>query len=244
MNHVLKDVSNTECSMDNILIYAKTEKELNSATETVIGKLNEAGLKLNKEKCVFAKQKINFLGHIFTSKGLEIDPQKTLAINNLKTPENKIQLRRLLGMDLNKFIPNLSKITEPLRTLIKKDVTWYWDIDQSQAFEKIKSLLVKPPVLRYYDVTKAVTLSVDASSKSLGAVLMQEDQPIAYGTSALTPTQQNYPLIEKEALAVKYACKKFHEYVYGKELTIETDHKPLESIFRKPIQNAPPDCRE
>lgn len=85
-----------------------------------------------------------------------------------------------------------------------------------------------PPVLALYDVNKAVTLSVDASSKSLGAALLQDGRPVAYGSRMLTKAEQNYPQIEKEAIAVLFGCKKFHEYVYGKELFVETDHKTLE----------------
>lgn len=98
-----------------------------------------------------------------------------------------------------------------------------------------------PPVLMYYDVNAPVTLSVDASSHALGAVLLH--RPVAYASRALTSSEMNYPQIEKEASAIRFACLKFHQYIYGKKLTIETDHKPLESIFRKPLDRAPPRLR-
>ncbi|GBP14486.1 Uncharacterized protein K02A2.6 [Eumeta japonica] len=75
--------------------------------------------------------------------------------------------------------------------------------------------------------------------KNLGSALLQDGQPIGYGARALTKSEQNYPQIEKVALAILFGCKKFHEYVYGKELTVESDHKPLETIFKKNIQSAP-----
>lgn len=96
------------------------------------------------------------------------------------------------------------------------------------------------PALRYYDVNGDVTLSVDASSKAIGAVLLQMGQPIGYASMALSPAQLNYPQIEKEATAIKFGCKKFHQYIYGKTLKVETDHKPLETIFKKPLNAAPP----
>lgn len=140
---------------------------------------------------------------------------------------------------LGKFISNLSELTEPLRKLLHKETAWYWDNEQQKAFEDVKKVLSTTPVLRYYDVNKPVKLSVDASSKAIGACLMQDDQPVAYATRALTPSQQNYPQIEKEAMAIQFACKRFHEYVYGKQIDVETDHKPLETIFKKPLQGAP-----
>lgn len=143
---------------------------------------------------------------------------------------------------LNKFINNyynLSLLTEPLRQLLRKDIQWCWDQPQAAAFAKIKEVLTTAPVLRYYDVNAAVTLSVDASSTAMGACLLQNGQPVAYATRTLTETQQRYPQIEKEALAIKFACNHFHSYVYGKHLTVESDNKPLEAIFKKPVLSAP-----
>lgn len=80
---------------------------------------------------------------------------------------------------------------------------------------------------------------MDASSTGLGAALIQEGRPVAYASKALTPTQQNYAQIEKELLAVVFGCAKFDEYIVGREIAVETDHKPLESIIRKPLHAAP-----
>lgn len=163
------------------------------------------------------------------------------AFNKLKIPSNKDELQKILGMItyLHKFIPNLSSIIDPLRSLKSRDVAWSWENNHTEAFEKIKELLTSSPVLAYYDVNSDVILSVDARSKAVGAALLQIDRPIAYATKALTKSQQPYTQIEKEALAIKIGCEKFHEYVYGKQLLIETDHKPLETIFKKSIHCAP-----
>lgn len=242
MNAIIKDLPNVECSMDDSLIHARTQEELEKHTQRVLKALKDAGLKLNKDKCVFKTNKVKFLGHIISERGLEIDPEKVEAIKRLQQPEDKAGLQRLLGMVtyLNKFIPKMSELTEPLRELLKKEVAWSWEQEHTDAVRRIKETLSTSPVLKFYDVNAEVTLSVDASSKSLGAVLLQEEQPVAYATKALTSAQQNYPQIEKEALAIKTACTKFHEYIYGKKLTVETDHKPLESIFKKPLYKAPP----
>lgn len=168
--------------------------------------------------------------------------EKVKAIKQLRVPENKTELQRLLGMVtyLTKFIPNLSAITQPLRKLLEKDSEFIWTDHQTKSFQKIKQALSSTPVLRYYNVKEDVTLQADASSYALGAALLQGSQPVAYASSSLTKSKLNYPQIEKEALAIRFACLKFHEYVYGKRLLVETDHKPLESIVKKPISNAPP----
>ena len=101
-------------------------------------------------------------------------------------------------------------------------------------------LITEAPVLRFYDPQKELTLSVDASFKGLGAVLIQEEQPVAYASRTLTKCQMNYAQIEKEALAIPLRCTKFHHYVFGRHVLVEIDHKPLQSIFKKPLHQAPP----
>lgn len=241
MNKILEGMSNVEIAMDDILIHAESRKELERLTERVLRKLNEAGLTLNLNKCEFNKQRIKFLGHVFTSEGYEVDPEKVSVINGLNVPSNVKQLQRVLGMVtyVAKFIENMAEVTEPLRKLLQKDAAWYWDTEHQQSFERIKKMLTTTPILKYYDVNKPVKLSVDASSTCLGACLMQENQPIAYASKALSKSQQNYAQIEKEALAIKFGCTKFHEYIVGKKLEVESDHKPLETIFKKQLNAAP-----
>ena len=95
-------------------------------------------------------------------------------------------------------------------------------------------------MLRYYNLKEEVTLQCDASQSGLGATLMQEGQPVAYASRALTSAETRYAQIEKELLAVLFACEHFDAYIFGRELVhIETDHKPLESIMQKPLNSAP-----
>lgn len=241
MNELLQGIANVECAMDDILIHAETSEQLEEQTKKVLERFHHAGLTLNKSKCVFQSKEVKFLGHILSEDGLKIDPEKVEAIQKLETPSDKKQLLRLLGMVtyLSKFVPNLSSLTEPMRRLLKSDVEWLWDTDQQEALKTIKNSLVTAPVLRYFDVRKHTTLSVDASSKAMGATILQEGLPVAYATKAFTPAQELYPQIEKEACAVRFGCKKFHDMLYGLPFSLETDHKPLESIFLKPLHHAP-----
>ena len=104
----------------------------------------------------------------------------------------------------------------------------------------LKHLASSAPVLAYFNPNQPVKLSVDASSKGLGAVLLQNDHPITYTSRALTDTQQQYAQIDKEMLAVVFGCTKFYDYIYGvPNIEVESDHKPLEAILRKPLHQAP-----
>ena len=139
-----------------------------------------------------------------------------------------------------KFIPNLSELNAPLRHLKRHDAEWKWGKDEEEAYEKIKTSLISNPLLKYYDAKKLILISVDASMKGLGAAAIQNGGVIVYASKSLTPTEQRYAQIEKEMLAVVFGCQKFHKLIYGKsDVTIESDHKPLESLMKKPIHASP-----
>ncbi|XP_054264957.1 uncharacterized protein K02A2.6-like [Macrosteles quadrilineatus] len=207
MCSILSGLDGVEVSMDDILIHGSTIDILEKRTSKVLSALNIAGLKLNKDKCIFKAQEIKFLGHIVSGNGFLPDPTKIEAIQNLKQPSNVAELQRYLGMVtyLGKFINNFSKLTEPLRKLLNKGIAWVWDFDQKTAYKKLNEALASPPLLRYFDPKLPITLSVDASSHSVASVLLQENQPVAYSSKSLTKTQQSYSQLEKEALAISVA---------------------------------------
>lgn len=177
-----------------------------------------------------------------TAQGLGIDPAKVRAIVEMPPPTDKQGVQRLLGLAqyLAKFLPHLSDTTKPLRDLTQNDVQWVWNEPQQTAFVKLKEMVTRTPVLRYYNLKEEVTLQCNASQSSLGAALMQNGQPVAYASRALTPAETRYAQIEKELLAIVFACDRFDAYVYGRDLVnVETDHKPLEAIFMKSLASAP-----
>ncbi|KAJ8886646.1 hypothetical protein PR048_012858 [Dryococelus australis] len=114
-----------------------------------------------------------------------------------------------------------------------------WTQQHTIAFEHLKTLLTTTPVLQYYDPHDTVTRSVDTSQKGLGALLSQSQGPVAYASKSLSPAQQNYTQIEKELLAFVYGCERFHQYIYGRKVFVESDHNPLEAILSKPLDRCP-----
>ena len=127
----------------------------------------------------------------------------------------------------------------PLRELLEKQVAWHWDQEQETSCQKLKQMVSSTPVLGCYDPSKPLTLSVDASSKGLCAVLFQDEKPLAYASRALSPAQQHYAQIEKETLAIVYGAQKFHQFIYGRPTVVESDHKPLQYILNRPLHQAP-----
>ena len=158
----------------------------------------------------------------------------------MPTPANKEDLQHYLGMVtyISKFISHFSQVASPLRALLEKDAAWQWHHEHEQSLQWLKELATSAPVLVYFKPDRPIKLSVDASSKGLGAVILQDDHPIAYASKSLTRTQ--YAQIEKEMLAVVFGCTRFHDFIYRvNDVTVESDHKPLETILKKPLCQVP-----
>ena len=247
MTVMLADLQGVRCSIDDVLVFGKNQEEHDVRLRAVMERLQKHGVTLNKEKCEFSKNKIIFLGHQIDERGIQADPTKTQAIAQMKAPTTVSELRRVLGMvnQLGKFSPHLAHLIQPLRELLSKKATWYWDSIHQQAFQNIKTELVKPTILAMYDPAAPTKIAADASSYGLGAVLLQKEEdkwrPVGYASRAMTETETRYAQIEKEALASTWACEKFAEYIIGIKFQIETDHKPLVSLLgNKALDMLPP----
>lgn len=154
-------------------------------------------------------------------------------------PEDVMGVQRFLGMVnyLLKFCSHLSDGSEILRQLTHKDSVWEWSEMHEQAFIKLKDAITKASILKYYNPDEPLTLQCDASETGLGAALLQNGVPAAYGSRALTQTERGYAQIEKECLAIIFGMEKFRQYMYGRKVTVHSDHKPLEKKMRKPLLN-------
>ncbi|XP_048236731.1 uncharacterized protein K02A2.6-like [Haliotis rufescens] len=229
--------------VDDVLVYGSTPEEHDHNLRNMLSRSRDKGIKLNEEKLEVGVTEIQYFGHILSAEGLRPDPAKVSAICSMNPPRDRSELETILGTVnyLAKFAPNLSQITSPLRQLLPKDVEFVWDHPQSTAFQRIKDIITQTPgqVLAYYDPDKDLTLQVDASKYGLGAALLQDGKPVTYASKSLTTTEVNYAQIEKEMFAILFGCKRFHQYVYGRHVKVESDHKPLISIMKKPLAVAP-----
>ncbi|KAK2709262.1 hypothetical protein QYM36_013056 [Artemia franciscana] len=226
--------------VDDIVICGADDSEHDERLKAALERAREKNVKFNQEKWVFGAESIPYFGHLLTSEGIRPNPKKTRAITEMPPPENSEQLQKLLGMlnYLSRYIPNLSSLNKSLRELARAD-EYKWKPAHEKAFLKIKSALCSN--LAYFDPKcENIEIKVDASKHGLGAVLAVNDNVVAFGSRSMSETEQRYSQIEKELLAVVFGCKHFHQYIYGRTVTITTDHKPLESILVKPISKAPP----
>ena len=186
-------------------------------------------------KCRFSQRQVPFLGQVVDETGIKPDPSKVAAIRNVPVPTNVGDIRRFLGAvnQMIKFALNLAEVTKPLRDLLVKGNQWVWGEAQQRAFEEVKRMLTTTPVLALFDPQYDTTLSADASSYGLGAVLLQRQpggqlKPVS---RSMTATEQRYAQIEKEALAPTWACERFSDYLIGLKFHIHTDHNPLVPLF-------------
>lgn len=241
MNDLFGDLPGIVIFVDDILVHGRNETEHNERLESVFKRASEVNLKFNKQKCKFGLSEICYVGHIFNQHGVSPDKSKIEAITKMPSPQNVKELQRFLGMInyLGQYIPNLAEETSILRDLLKKQNLWCWTQNHEDQFNKLKSIICKSPVLIHFDVNKPVRMSVDASKSAVGAVIFHGNNPIAYSSKSLTKCQENYAQIEKELYAIVFGCKKFHQYVYGKPIQVETDHQPLVTLFKKPLSEVP-----
>ena len=191
--------------------------------------LRETGLKLQPDKCEYLRPELEYLGHIITAEGVKPNPAKTEAVKNFKQPKNVTEVQSFLGLAgyYRKFIKNFSHIAKPLTELTKKGNTFCWVEKHTKAFEQLKQLLCKAPVLRYPDYAKEFTLTTDASNVGLGAVLSQEGHPCCFISRTLNGAEQNYSTTEKELLAIVWATQRLRQYLLGRTFIIQTDHQAL-----------------
>ena len=215
VSQVFGGIKGVKVMYDDILIFGSTEEEHNERLRTALVRARKNGVKLNKNKCKFLLSEVTYVGHVISSQGIKVDPNKVADILNMPNPEDKKGVQRLLGTlnFFSRYIPNMSTITHPLRELLGKNVPFNWSTTHDNAITQIKQTLTSAPVLGYYDVTKPVTLETDASSHGLGA--------------------------EKELLAIVFGCERFRQFLHGKEVQAHTDHKPLINLMNKALLENP-----
>lgn len=178
------------------------------------------------------------MGYIIDKDGLHKSPNKIKAIKDAPLPKNKTEVKAFLGMInyYHRFVPNMPNLARPLYNLLKNNVKFKWNSDCQNSFIKIKQVMCSDDVLVHYNPDLKLNLYVDASPFGLGACLTHtyddgSERPIVYASRTLSVAKQKYSRIDKEALAIYFGVKKFHQYVYGRQFTLYSDNKPLVAIF-------------
>ncbi|XP_062527926.1 uncharacterized protein K02A2.6 isoform X1 [Bombyx mori] len=240
MESLVGDMEGVYCYLDDLVLTAENRVLHERKLKEVLCRLQDAGLTLRKDKCAFFQNEVSYLGYTIDKNGIRKNPDKVKAILDAAIPKNLNELQSFLGLInyYRNFVPNASSILSPLHFLLQKGVKWHWNYEQDVAFTCVKKMLASEQVLAHFITDAKTIVTVDASPVGLGAILSQEDRngverPVSYASRSLTPAEKKYSQIQKEATAIIFGVKKFHQFLYGRSepFTLRTDHKPLTVIF-------------
>ena len=242
--------------LDDIVIFSKDLASHLERLKAVFWKLEKAGLKLKPSKCELFWRQLAYLGHVISAKGVATDEGIIEAIKNWPTPTTVTEVRSFLGFMgyYCRFIPKLTQVAWPLHKLMsgenvgKRKAAIKWDSRCQQAFDDLKTLCTKVPILAYANFSKLFKLHTDACGTGLGAVLYQtrEDSTkavIAYASRSLSKAESHYPAHKLEFLALKWAVvEKFHEYLCGSTFNVHMDNSPLTYVLTTAKLDAASHC--
>jgi hypothetical protein len=223
--------------LDDILIFSKTEEEHKRHVRLVLEILRKERFYVCKAKSSFNQTETKFLGHIVGTDGVKPDPQKVEAVRNWSEPKDVHHVRSFLGLAnyFLRFMQGYATLAQPLTHLTKSKVKFEWTPRCQEAFDGIKDCLIRAPCLASPDVNKPYTVVSDASTVGIGAVLLQDERPIAFTSRKLSPPELNYSTGEQELLAVVHALNVWRCYLEGPQFTVVTDHCP--NTFLQTQQN-------
>ena len=227
---------------DDMIIAGKDKMEHDRNVLAFMEKCMENNLTLNAEKIQFKQKQVSFYGHVWSDQGISPDPKKIQAIKHMEFQPDKETMRSFLGMInyLNRYSVLSAYLTAPLSSLTHQATDYKPGKVHMENFQRLKMEISNVKALSYFNTSAETTLQMDASKKGLGACLIQNGKVICYASRALTKTEQNYQNLEREALGTIWGMEKFHYFLYGKEFTLETDQKPLVSIYKKHIVDISP----
>jgi len=225
--------------IDDILVYSKTFEEHLRHVGDVLDRIKRAGLTANVKKCHFSSDRIKILGHVVQNGLICPDPDKVAAIASWPRPKNKTQLKSFLGLVnfVRSYVPNYAAIAHPLTELLgrSKPDKLGWGDKEQLSFDQLRKALMSKPALHPPDPAKDYKLYSDASTTTISSILAQSsdeqgkgDHVIAYASRKLLPREQKYPITELELMSIVYGLLKFHHYLYGRKVTVYTDHRPLQ----------------
>ena len=245
MRKMLTGLDNVDSFVDDLLVHNPEWAEHVRDVRANLLCCRAAGLTLKPKKARIGYSNVDYLGHVVGSGDTCPNPSKIVAIKEAKPPHTKKQVRSFLGLAgfYRQYVPNFAEVATPLSELTQKGQPdrVIWGNPQEAAFNKLKSILTKAPILKLPVLDKAFILQTDASDVGVGAALLQEHDgclhPVAFASKKLVSRECRYSTVEREALGIFFGITKFGQYLYGREFVLQTDHEPLQYLYRNQGSN-------
>lgn len=235
---ILSGIQGVVVFIDDICVTGPNDRVHLDRLHEVFNRLLKYGLRINKNKTDLFCDSVEYCGYKIDKFGIHKTQSKIEAILNSKQPTNVSEVRSFLGLInyYGRFFDMLSDLLEPLHNLIRKNTSFTWTKECESAFTKIKEQMSSENFLVHYDKDLPLVLATDASPIGVGAVLSHiypdgSEKPIHFASQTLSSTQRKWSQIDKEAYAIIFGVKRFHQYLYGRSFLLYTDHKPLVQIF-------------
>ena len=245
MDLVLAGLQMSQCLVyiDDVIVVGRTFDEHLCNLREVFERVRGAGLKLKPSKCAFLQERVFYLGHEVSRKGVATDPTKINQVAHWPVPQSTKDEQKFLGLAsyYRRFVRNFASIAKPLHQLTEKTATFEWTVECQEAFAELRHKLCTAPVLAFPDFTKPFILDTDASNTGIGGVLSQLDEQgqehvIAFASRTLSKSERRYCVTRRELLAVVVFTQQFRPYLLGREFTLRTDHGSLSWLqsFKEP----------
>ena len=224
---------------DNIPYGSRTWDEHETHTYAILDLCNRYNLRIKPSSIKIGQAELNCLGHRLTATGISISPDKLIKIAEWPRPRTGKQMASFLGLItfIRQHVRHFAALTSEFDTLKRSTTDIEWTLARIHQFETIKHAVTHAPQLRFPNFNTPFYLATDASCVGIGGVLYQpsdrdheditQDNIVAICLKKLNPCQRRYSTYKKELYGVVYCMRQFHQYIWGHELVIITDHKPL-----------------
>ncbi|KAI5188004.1 hypothetical protein NEHOM01_2485, partial [Nematocida homosporus] len=220
--------------LDDILVFSNSEEEHIQHLNEIIQLMQARNVIINVEKSNFFCKSVTYLGHVISEQGIQPSLDRVEALERVKAPKSRKDIESIIGL-LNWYRPFIPQLSEELRPLLakmkgdqrKEKGKIIWTAEDDRLLQKLVQIIRKRILLSIPDVNKPFVLLTDASNYCVGAVLIQEENPIGLYSSALSKSELNYTVEEKELLAVVKALQHFKNIIFLSEITVQTDHQNL-----------------